>query len=175
LDPAYESPVFQEEIGSNVYQIASKTHALRNFLISESYQRFKKTQSNKTERKSAQGNVSMKIIIISASIFAANCVAAQPDQGRLSGEYRYHGATLVDPPPGERQDTHLGLMLEGNAARDLYRHMTVKAEKDLCLDDGSLSKTQDAIHCVELANQAGWRCEFAIRLDTQNLVADGAC
>lgn len=117
----------------------------------------------------------MKFIIISASIFAANCVAAQPDQGRLSGEYRYHGATLVDPPPGERQDTHLGLTLEGNAARDLYRHMTAEAEKDLCLDDGSLSKTQGGIRCVELTDHASWRCEFAIRLDTQQLIADGTC
>ncbi len=100
--------------------------------------------------------------------------AAEP-AGALRGEYRFHGKTLVDPPPGEARATHLGLVIEGAAARDLYRRMKVRGERDLCLDDGSRSKTQGPVRCTELAGKQGWRCEFAIELDTFALVPDGAC
>lgn len=106
-------------------------------------------------------------------------VAAMPQAadlaGALRGEYRFHGKTLIDPPPGEARNTHLGLVLEGAAARDLYRRMKVRGERDLCLDDGSHSKTQGPVRCTELAGKQGWRCEFAILLDTLVLVPDGAC
>lgn len=95
--------------------------------------------------------------------------------GALRGEYRFHGKTLIDPPPGEAQNTHLGLELEGAAARDLYRRLKARSERDLCLDDGSRTKTQGPIRCTELARKQGWRCEFAIQLDNGTLVSDGAC
>lgn len=93
----------------------------------------------------------------------------------LQGEYSLHGESRVDPPPGEPQDSRFGLVLKGAAARDLYRHMKVKSERDLCLDDGSRIKTQGPVRCMELAGKKGWRCEFAIRLDSMALVADGTC
>lgn len=95
--------------------------------------------------------------------------------GPLRGEYRFHGKTLIDPPPGEARNTHLGLVIEGAAARDMYRRMKVRGQRDLCLDDGSQSKTQGPVRCTELAHKQGWRCEFAIQLDTLALVPDGAC
>lgn len=104
----------------------------------------------------------------------ASCQAAE-SAGVLRGEYRFHGKTLIDPPPGEAANTHLGLVLEGNAARDLYRRMKGRGERDICLDDGSRSKIQGPVRCTELAGKQGWRCEFAILLDTLALVPDGAC
>lgn len=95
--------------------------------------------------------------------------------GTLRGEYRFHGKALIDPPQEEAVNTHLGLVLEGNAARDLYRRMKGRGERDLCLDDGSRSKTRGPMRCTELAGKQGWRCEFAIQLDTLALVPDGAC
>lgn len=106
---------------------------------------------------------------------AVVCAHAEPGAGRLSGSYRFQGETVIDPPAGEAADSHMGLVLEGAAARDLYRRLSVTALPDLCLDDGSLSKTQGGIRCTELAGGTEWRCEFAIRLDTQALVADGVC
>jgi hypothetical protein len=101
--------------------------------------------------------------------------ADEPEPGHLSGSYRFHGQTVIDPPPGENADSHMGLVLQGAAARELYQRLSVTAEPDICLDDGSLRKTQGGIHCIQLAGSGGWRCEFAIRLDTQTLVPDGAC
>jgi hypothetical protein len=95
--------------------------------------------------------------------------------GALQGEYRFHGKTLIDPPPGEPADTHLGLVLEGPAARELYRRLKTPSVRDLCLDDGSRSKTQGALRCTELAAGKGWRCEFGIQLDSPRLVAVGVC
>jgi hypothetical protein len=117
----------------------------------------------------------MKTLVTLLLCWAAVSVHADRASGRLNGSYCFHGQTLIDPPPGEPQDTHLGFILEGEAARDLYRRLTVKAETDPCLDDGSLSKTQGGIRCTELAGKSGWRCEFAIRLDQQTVIADGAC
>jgi len=111
-------------------------------------------------------------ILIGSLAWAAQ---AADNSGNLRGNYYFHGKTLIDPPPGEAKDTHLGLVLEGNVARELYRKMKVKSEPDLCLDDGSRTKTQGAISCTELAKKKGWRCEFGIELETQKLVRDGVC
>lgn len=116
----------------------------------------------------------MKTIATLLLCWAAVCAHAKPAAGRLSGSYRFHGQTVIDPP-GEAADSHLGLVLEGAAARDLYRRLPAKAEPDICRDDGSLSKIRGGIRCTELAGKAGWRCEFAIRLDEPTVVAGGAC
>jgi hypothetical protein len=126
----------------------------------------------KNSKRQLVGVLVAVVVAFSTDVPAAH---AEPLSGPLSGEYHFHGKTLLDPPPGEAQDTHLGLVLEGRAARDLFRRMTAKAEADVCLDDGSVSKTQGGLRCTELAGKAGWRCEFAIQLESVALVADGAC
>lgn len=116
-------------------------------------------------------------LMILWSLLLLPALAAQGGEaaGLLNGEYSLHGETRVDPPPGEARDSRFGMVLQGAAARELYKRMKVKSERDLCLDDGSRIKTQGPMRCVELAGKGGWRCEFAIRLDTMALVADGAC
>lgn len=114
-------------------------------------------------------------MLLLCSLGAAALPQAAELAGGLAGEYRFHGKTLIDPPPDEARDTHLGLLLEGAAARDLYRRMQGRGERDPCLDDGSRSKTRGPLRCTELAGKQGWRCEFAIQLDTLALVPDGAC
>ncbi|MCM8612886.1 hypothetical protein [Accumulibacter sp.] len=115
-----------------------------------------------------------------ATVFAlfllpAGMTGAAGQAGALQGEYEFHGRTRVDPPPDEARDTHLGLVLEGTVARDLYRRLRVRAVRDACLDDGSRSKTHGPLRCTETANGRSWRCEFAIQLDKPLLVADGVC
>jgi hypothetical protein len=79
-----------------------------------------------------------------AAAAAILCLAASAwageGAGPLRGEYRFHGKTLIDPPPGEARDSHLGLVLEGGAARDLYRRLKGRGQRDICLDDGSRSR-----------------------------------
>jgi hypothetical protein len=54
----------------------------------------------------------------------------------------------------------LGLVLEGGAARDLYRRLKGRGERDICLDDGSRSKTQGpaALH------RTGRKTRLALRI-----------
>jgi hypothetical protein len=42
------------------------------------------------------------ILCLAASVWAGGSA------GPLRGEYRFHGKTLIDPPPGEARDSHLG-------------------------------------------------------------------
>jgi hypothetical protein len=95
--------------------------------------------------------------------------------GALQGEYRFHGKTLVDPPLDEARETHLGLVIEGAAARDLYHRLKAPSVRDMCLDDGSLTRSKGPLRCTKLAVKEGWRCEFAIQLDTFEVVPDGTC
>jgi hypothetical protein len=120
-------------------------------------------------------NAARSMILLSLMLPPALVAQGAEITGPLRGEYSLHGESRVDPPPGEPQDSRFGLVLTGAAARDLYRRMKVKSERDLCLDDGSRIKTQGPVRCMELAGKGGWRCEFAIRLDTMALVADGTC
>src|SRR5438093_11624035 len=82
-----------------------------------------------------------------AVLTVASQVHAQQSPQRLSGTYAIGGRTLVDPPGGEARNSHLHIVLEGSAARDLYRAMNARAVRDACLDDGSLTKSAGAMQC----------------------------
>jgi len=122
-------------------------------------------------------NVAPRLLagLLALCLVSVDVAGAAGRAGALQGEYEFHGRTRVDPPPGEPHDTHLGLVLEGALARDLYRRMRVRSVRDPCLDDGSRSKIQGPLRCSEMASGRHWRCEFAIQLDTLALVADGVC
>src|SRR6478735_3662575 len=81
----------------------------------------------------------MKVIMaIAALLFAAPASAA--DYKPLQGTYMVGGATLIDPPESEPQDTHFYVDVEGNAARDLYKALKGKAESSVCGEPGDLTK-----------------------------------
>lgn len=120
-------------------------------------------------------NQTRLMILWSLLLQPALAAASGEITGPLNGEYSLHGETRVDPPPAEPRDSRFGMVLQGSAARELYKRMKVKSERDLCLDDGTRIKTQGPVRCMELPGKGGWRCEFAIRLDTMALVADGTC
>ena len=81
----------------------------------------------------------MKIMLaIAALLFATSASGA--DYKPLQGTYMVGGATLIDPPESEAQDTHFYVDLEGNAARDLYKALLDRPEAEggadlLVLDD----------------------------------------
>lgn len=116
----------------------------------------------------------LRLLAVCAGVIALGAASAQPT-GPLRGEFRFHGETLVDPPPGEPPDTHLGLTLEGPVAKMLFQRLRATAERDLCLDDGSLTKVRGPLSCTELAGGQGWRCELAIDLETLALKPETVC
>ena len=102
-------------------------------------------------------------------------IDAQESTKRLTGTYAVGGRTLIDPPAGEAKNTHLYVVLDGSAARDVYRAMSARAVRDACLDDGSFTKTLGAMQCTENAKAKRYTCAFAINLTEQKIEAGAVC
>jgi len=116
----------------------------------------------------------MKIILtIAAVMFAASASAA--DYKPLQGTYMVGGATLIDPPESEAQDTHFYLDLEGNAARDLYKALKAKAEAGICGEPGDLTKRSGGVQCTMVKGGEEYHCAFGVELRTQNVVPGVVC
>jgi hypothetical protein len=118
----------------------------------------------------------MRLLPLALVALAASppLMALEP-ANRLSGTYAFGGRTLVDPPPGEPRNTHLYVVLEGSAARELYRRMNARAVRDECLDDGSLAKTVGRMQCTQLAHAKGYTCAFSLNLAEQKIEGGVVC
>ena len=102
------------------------------------------------------------------------CFAAANAEDRewrkpLTGAFRVSGASVVDPAQGEARDTHLRLHLTGEAARALYGAMKVKAQRDQCRDDGSLTKFVKDMQCILSPNRKQYECWFAVDIPNQKI------
>lgn len=86
--------------------------------------------------------------LLAGSGKAAISATPAPSPRPLSGDYQLGPATLVDAPPGEPREALLRLHLTGRSAADLYRALPAQAQRDDCLDEGSLAKTQGEIFCT---------------------------
>ena len=114
------------------------------------------------------------VLALAALVASAPWAAIEPAK-RLTGTYAFGGRTLVDPPPSETKGTHLYIVLEGTAARDVYQKMNVRAVRDACLDDGSLSKRIGDMQCTALAGAKGHTCAFSINLAEQKIEGGAVC
>jgi hypothetical protein len=102
---------------------------------------------------------------------AASCADYQP----LQGAYKVGGATLMDPPASEAQDTHFYLDLEGSAARDLYKAMKAKPVDGVCGEAGDLTKKQGGVQCTMVKGGREFHCAFGVELKTQHVVDGVVC
>jgi len=116
----------------------------------------------------------MKILIVLATMLLSTCACAA-DYQPLQGTYAIGGATLIDPPESEAQDTHVYLDLEGNAARDLYKAMKAKAQAGVCGEPGDLTKRLGGLQCTKAKSGNEYHCAFGVELRTQKLVGGVVC
>ena len=116
-------------------------------------------------------------VIAACLLLAAIAIPASSQDGaqKLTGTYAIAGKEALDPPPGQPQDTHLQLFLDGAAARDLYHALKVKATPDECTGPGALSKFQGGIACTMQAGGKEYECSLAIDLAGQKLDPVYAC
>jgi len=110
---------------------------------------------------------------IALVVFASTTSAA--DYQPLQGSYKVGGATLIDPPGSEPQDTHFYVDLEGSAARDLYRAMKAKAKDGVCGEPGDLTKRSGGVQCTMVKGGKEYHCAFGVELGTQKVVAGVVC
>lgn len=111
------------------------------------------------------------IIVLAVCLATANASEYQP----MTGDYMIAGKTFYDPPPHEAKDSHIYFSLEGKAARDLYDSMKVKAVRDQCADDGSMSKRVGEMQCTLSEDGKSYRCWFGIDLKAQRVVNGIIC
>jgi hypothetical protein len=116
----------------------------------------------------------MKLVLALASMLGANGTVAA-DYRPLQGSYRVAGATLIDPPADEAQDTHFYVDLEGSAARDLYQALEVKAVAGVCGEPGDLTKRSGGVQCTKAAGGKQYHCAFGVELKTQRVVDGVVC
>ena len=113
--------------------------------------------------------VSLCAVVVISTLAFSSALRCQP----LTGSLEIGGATPVDPPADERQDTHLRLVLTGASAKALYQRLPVRAVTDACLGAGTQSKVVDAIRCTRTGSRH--ECDFSIDLATQRLQRGQAC
>lgn len=97
------------------------------------------------------------------------------DYKSLSGRFAIGGKTLYDPPKGEPQNTHIYFVLTGEAARDLFRSMDVRAVRDACMSDGSLTKRLKELQCTRAVDGKSHTCWFGIDLKKQQITNGMVC
>ena len=114
-------------------------------------------------------------IALAAVAFVLCLPALGADYQPIKGSYLVGGATLYDPPPGEAQDTHFYIDLEGSAARDLYKAMKAKAVAGACGEPGDLTKKQGGVQCTMANGGKEYHCAFGVELKTQRVVSGVVC
>ena len=108
-------------------------------------------------------------------IVVGSALAATASQSSLHGALQIRGATIVDAPAEEPQNTHAVFVIEGSAAKTLYEAIQAKPEEDECLGDGSVRKRAGNVSCVRSAAGEEYECDFAIDLRNQKIEPGRAC
>lgn len=102
-----------------------------------------------------------------AALSAVSALVAAPGDmqhpDRLTGAMFIAGATLVDPPPDEKSNTHAYLTLTGAAARRLYASIDAPAKPDLCVP-GRRLKAVGSVQCSVDGKGGDAQCAFALDL-----------
>jgi hypothetical protein len=105
----------------------------------------------------------------------ATTAQAQPTRPQpLTGEFFLGGATLVDPSPGERADSHAYLRITGAAARRIFASMPGAGAVDACEPTRRL-KRSGALQCTAGRAAADATCAFAIDLARGTLANGAVC
>ena len=116
----------------------------------------------------------MKTVVAIAFVVFASAASAA-DYQPLKGSYKVGGATLIDPPASEPQDTHFYVDLEGSAARDLYQALKAKAVDGVCGEPGDLTKRSGGVQCTMVKGGQEYHCAFGVELKTQHVVDGVVC
>ncbi|GGY78166.1 hypothetical protein GCM10011613_23450 [Cellvibrio zantedeschiae] len=101
-------------------------------------------------------------------LFSIPAVAEEEKTKPLTGEYYF-----AQGEPMEESDKPLNpnmrIHLTGTAAEDLYKKLQVKGVRDVCLDDGTITKQAQNIQCSVSSNGTTYSCWFGIDLKTQKI------
>jgi len=113
---------------------------------------------------------------ISTIIFLMlHLVAGAREYHPLTGSYSIGGKTFYDAPDHEPNDTHMYFEFSGSAAKDLFESMKTKPIRDVCANDGSLTKRIQEMQCTQSADRKKHRCWFGIDVKKQSITNGVVC
>ncbi len=117
----------------------------------------------------------MKRSTIILALMVVSSFAYAVTHGQLTGTYRIGGKTFYDPPEEEPQNTHIYIQLTGSTAKDMYNVMDAKPQYDICVDNGSKTKTIGEMQCTRSADGKDYRCWFGVDLKRQKITRGVVC
>lgn len=100
---------------------------------------------------------------------------AEDSSMQLRGEVFIAGATIIDPPPDEQQDTHAYLMLTGEAANKIFDSLKSAPTDDVCRGDGWVAKSAGNVSCAFNRTSGEAKCDFSIDLRRGTIAAGRPC
>jgi hypothetical protein len=106
-------------------------------------------------------------------LFAISTVALAEDWKDLTGTYAITPEDYLDPPPGQKENTHFRLQLTGDSAKDLYNAMSVEPIEDECT--GGAAKSIRQMKCEYFAGDDTYECHFSINIAEQKIEYGIAC
>jgi hypothetical protein len=114
----------------------------------------------------------MKLLAL-AFLLAISMLACAEDWKDLTGIYAITPEDYLDPPPGQKENTHLRLQLTGDSAKGLYDSMSVEPIEDECT--GGMAKTIEQMKCLYFAGDKTYECHFSINIAEQKIEYGIAC
>jgi hypothetical protein len=119
----------------------------------------------------------------SIALFMASAMAlpfvettkAEDSSMQLRGEAFIAGATIIDPPPDEQQDTHAYLMLTGEAANRIFDSLKSSPTEDVCRGDGWVVKRAGEVSCALNRTSGEAECDFSIDLRSGTIATGPPC
>jgi len=112
--------------------------------------------------------------MVSLALVSSISISASSEQ-KIVGTYMLSGKTIIDAPDNEPKNTHFRIYLSGASAKSMYQAMKVRAVKNECLTDGSLSKSIGGTECIKSASGKVFNCSFAINIQTQRVEQASVC
>jgi len=105
--------------------------------------------------------------------------ADQPEADRpapyqaVTGRYAIYSGDLDDQQAPTKKDRKLSLIIEGQAAKDLFDSMAPD-DKTRCGSDGARSRTKGNTWCAYQPKR-GYKCYLGLDLRTGKSIAGGMC
>ncbi len=106
-------------------------------------------------------------------LLASSTLALAGDWKDVTGIYALTPADYLDPPPGQKGNTHFRLQLTGDSAMDLYDAMPVEPIEDECT--GGMAKSIQQMRCLYFENDGTYECHFSINIAEQKIEYGIAC
>ncbi len=109
------------------------------------------------------------LFVVSGSGFAAD------SHRDLSGKFGIGGETIIDPPQNEPKNTHIYFSITGEAAKEMIFMIKSNAVRDICLDDGTVTKFAKNIQCQFDPDRNRYACYFSVGVYSNEIGPGIAC